>query len=101
MGLAHANSVISGTYEVALKAKKVTLADPIIEVIGDPQNLNNYVTDSRAAHHMSPRLADMYGMEEGQNLDVQVADSHIIKVAKTESVNIEMLDNNGIKLEAV
>ena len=44
---------------------------------------------------MSPHLADMYDMEEGQKLGVEVADGHIIRVTKTESVNIEMSDSNG------
>jgi len=52
--------------------------DPTLDEIGDPSNLNNYLPDSGATQHMTPRRADLYDAVEGQNLGVEVADGHII-----------------------
>jgi hypothetical protein len=38
---------------------------------------------------------------EGQNLGVEVADSHIIKYSVTGKIQLRMLDDNGAPLEAV
>jgi hypothetical protein len=35
------------------------LKDPSVVEIGDPSNLNNYLPDSGATQHMTPRLADL------------------------------------------
>ncbi len=40
-------------------------------------------------------------MVEGQNLGVEVADSHIIKYSVTGKIQLRMLDDNGAPLEAV
>jgi hypothetical protein len=41
--------------------------DPSIYEIGDPADLKNYLPDSRATQHMTPRLADLVDVVEGQN----------------------------------
>jgi hypothetical protein len=54
--------------------------DPSLDEIGDPANLNNYLPDSGATQHMTPRREDLYDAVEGQNLGVEVADGYIIRL---------------------
>ncbi len=75
-------------------------SDPTIAEIGDPSNLNNYLPDSGATQHMTPRLADLMDAVEGQNLGVEEADGHVIKCSTTGKIRIGMLDDNRGKLEA-
>ena len=72
-----------------------TVRDPSLEEIGDPANLNNYVPDSGASQHMTPRLADLVDLTVGQNLGVALADGHLIRVTTTGNIKIQMLDDNG------
>jgi transposase InsO family protein len=80
-------------------AHVVRKRDPTIEEIGNPADLNNYLPDSGATQHMTPRLADLVDAVEGQNLGVEVADGHIIKCTMTGKIKIRMLDDNGEDLE--
>ena len=64
-------------------ANIVRKRDPSISEIGDPRDLDNYLTDSGATQHMTPRLADLVEVVEGQNLGVEVADGHAIKSTTT------------------
>jgi len=73
--------------------------DPSISEIGDPRDLNNYLPDSGATQHMTPRLADLVEVVEGQNLGVEVAKGHVIKCTTTGKIKIRMLDDNGANLE--
>ncbi len=59
-------------------ASTIRRTDPSIQEIGDPCDLNNYLPDSGATQHMTPRLMDLINMVEGQRLGVEVADGHII-----------------------
>jgi hypothetical protein len=74
--------------------------DPMLDEIGDPSNLNNYLPDSGATQHMTPRQADLYDAVEGQNLGVEVANGHIIQCSLTGKVKISMLDDWGDPLIA-
>jgi transposase InsO family protein len=76
------------------------IQDPTIEEIGDPSNLNNYLPDSGATQHMTPRREDLYDAVEGQNLGVEVADGYIIHCSTTGKVKISMLDDFGTPLIA-
>jgi hypothetical protein len=78
----------------------VKVQDPSIEDIGDPSNLNNYLPDSGATQHMTPWKAHLYDAVEGQNLGVEVADSHIIHCSTTWKVKISILDDHGQPLVA-
>jgi hypothetical protein len=78
----------------------VTVQDPSLADIGDPANLNNYLPDSGATQHMTPRRKDLYDAVEGQNLGVEVADGHIICCSTTGKVKISMLDDHGDPLVA-
>jgi translation initiation factor IF-1 len=78
----------------------VRKSDLTIAEIRDPSNLNNYLPDSGATQHMTPRLADLMDAVEGQNLGVEVADGHVIKCSTTGKIRIRMLDDNRGKLEA-
>jgi hypothetical protein len=71
-----------------------------ISEIGDPCNLNHYLPDSGASQHMTPHLADLINVVEGQRLGVEVADGRIIKCSTTGSVLIRMLDGNGDEFTA-
>jgi translation initiation factor IF-1 len=81
------------------KANVIRKKDPIISDIGDPADLNNYLPDSGATQHMTPRLADLTDMVEGQNLGVEVANGHVIKCTTTGKIQVRMLDDNGDRLE--
>jgi hypothetical protein len=74
--------------------------DPSIATIGDPSNLNNYLPDSGATQHMTPRLADLQDVVGGQKLGVKVADGHVIKCSSTGTICIAMQDDNGINFQA-
>jgi hypothetical protein len=80
-------------------AHVVRKRDPTIEESGNPADLNNYLPDSGATQHMTPRLADLVDAVEGQNLGVEVADGHVIKCTTTGKIKIRMLDDNGEDLE--
>jgi len=82
-------------------ANAVRKKDPSIAEIGDPCNLNNYLPDSGATQHMTPRLADLVDAVEGQNLGVEVADGHVIKCTTTGKIKVRMLDDNGERLEVM
>jgi hypothetical protein len=80
-------------------ANAVRKRDPSIAEIGDPSNLNNYLPDSGVTQHMTPHLADLVDAVEGQNLGVEVADSHVIKCTTKGKTKVRMLDDNGDQLE--
>ena len=82
----------------ALAAKSIS--DPELDEIGDPSSLLNYIPDSGASQHMTPRLDDLYDVEEGLKLGVIVADGHVIKVTKTGKIKIRMVDDDGKPLVA-
>jgi hypothetical protein len=84
----------------SMKVKASKIKDPSIEEIGDPRNLNNYLPDSGATQHMTPRLADLQNTVEGQKLVVEVANGHIIKCSTTGNIQISMQDDNGNMLNA-
>ncbi len=75
--------------------------DPSVLELGDPGNLLNYLLDSGATQHMTPRRADLFDEVEGQNLGVEVADGHVIKCSITGKIQLNMLDDNGNKFNAV
>ncbi len=75
--------------------------DPSVLELGDPGNLLNYLPDSGATQHMTPRRADLFDEVEGQNLGVEVADGHVIKCSITGKIQLNMLDDNGNKFNAV
>jgi hypothetical protein len=77
------------------KLKLAKSKDPTIDVLGDPSYLNNYLPDSGATQHMTPRLADLVDVVEGQRLGVEVADGHIIRCSTTGSIRVNMQDDNG------
>jgi hypothetical protein len=81
------------------KANAIKKRDPSINEIGDPAYLNNYLPDSSATQHMTPRLADFSDTVEGQNLGVVVADGHVIKCTTTGKIQVRMLDDNGERLD--
>jgi len=81
------------------KANVIRKKDPTISNIGDPKDLNNYLPDTSATQHMTPRLADLTDMVEGQNLGVEVANGHVIKCTTTGKIQVRMLDDNGDRLE--
>jgi transposase InsO family protein len=82
------------------KLKIIKRKDPSINDIGDPCNLNNYLPDSGATQHMTPRLEDLIDVVEGQKLGVEVADGHVIKCSITGNIKISMQDDNGDWLNA-
>ncbi len=47
-----------------------------------------------------PCLSDLYGVEEGLTIGVQVADGHIIKCTSIGKIRIKMIDDNGHILQA-
>ena len=61
--------------------------------------MNNYLPDSGATQHMTPRLADLTDTVEGQNLGVEVANGHVIKCTTTEKIKVKILDDNRDQLE--
>ena len=65
--------------------------DPDIDTLGSPSDLNNFLPDSGASQHMTPRLDDLFDMEEDHNIGVQVADGHVIKCNKIGKIQIEMI----------
>ena len=58
------------------KANVVRRKDPGLEELGDPRDLHNYLLDSGATQHMTPRFADLEDVVEGRKLGVEVADGH-------------------------
>ena len=82
-----------------MAGKRVT--DPTAAEIGDPRDLRNFVADSGATDDMTPCLADLFDMVEGQNLGVEVADGHIIKCTITGKINVDMLDDEGNRVKTV
>jgi hypothetical protein len=62
-------------------------------MIGDPRNLNNYLPDSGATQHMTPRLEDLMEVVEGQKLGVEVADGHIMFHHRQHQYSMQ--DDNG------
>jgi hypothetical protein len=92
-------AMASKTYENKPNANAVKRKDPMIDQIGDPRNLQNYLLDSGTTQHMMPWLADLEDVMEGIHLRVEVADGHIIKCPATWKIHINMLDDNGNILE--
>jgi len=92
--MAIATTATASTFAVRKK-------DPSLEEIGDPCDLGNFLPDSGAMQHMTPRRADLFNVVEGQNLGVEVADSHIIKCSVTGKIRLNMTDDNGNLLNAV
>ena len=84
-----------------VKNKILKIRDSSIETIGVPSNLNNYLPDSGTTQHMTPRLADLIDMVEGQRLGVEVANGHVIKCSITGKIQINMQDDNRDHLNAI
>jgi len=78
----------------------VMVKDPSLDDIGDLADLNNYLPDSGATQHMTPRQEDLYDAVEGQRLGVEVADGHVICCSTTGKVKISMFDDHGDPLVA-
>jgi hypothetical protein len=85
--------------DIKPKANTVKRKDPTIDQIGDPRNLQNYLLDSGATQHMTPRFEDLEEVVEDRHLGVEVADGHIIRCPATGKIRISMLDDNGNPLE--
>jgi len=81
-------------------AVNASVQDPSVETLGKPCLLSNWLMDSGATSHMTPRLADLEDVEEGLNLGIEVADGHIIHCTKSGKVRINMIDDNGNPLDA-
>jgi transposase InsO family protein len=100
-----AHSRESARMAIATTATASTFAvrkkDPSLEEIGGPCDLGNFLPDSGATQHMTPCRADLFDVVEGQNLGVEVADSHIIKCSVTGKIRLNMTDDNGNLLNAV
>jgi transposase InsO family protein len=75
--------------------------DPTLAEIGTPANLSNYIPDSGATQHMTPRRDDLFDEVEGQNLGIEVVDGHVIKCSVTGKIQLNMLDDHGKCLDAV
>jgi hypothetical protein len=71
-------AAVASTIVNTAAAHAIQCCNPSISEIGDSSNLNNYLPDSGATQHMTPRHMDLYDAVEGQNLSVEVADGHII-----------------------
>jgi hypothetical protein len=97
MDIASANMAINTTASAFAIRRK----DPGLAELGDPGNLSNYLPDSGATQHMTPRRADLFGEVEGQHLGVEVADGHIIKCSITGKIQLNLLDDNGNAMDAV
>jgi len=82
------------------KANVVRHKDPGLEELGDPRDLHNYLLDSGATQHMTPRLADLEDVVEGRKLGVEVVDGHIIKCPATGKIRISMIDDDRNPIEA-
>jgi hypothetical protein len=98
------DATIESTHMAALtnaSAFAIKRKDPSIKELGHPGNLLNYLPDSGATQHMTPRRDDLFDEVEGQNLGVEVADGHIIKCSITGKIQLNMLDDNGNQLDAV
>jgi hypothetical protein len=89
------------TVSQAAKPRVNRVQDPSYGTVGVPENLLNWEQDSGSTAHMTPCHADLFDVEEGQNLGVEVADGHIIKCTTTGKVRINMKDDNGHDLKAV
>ena len=74
-----------------IQAFATTTIDPDIDELGSPTDLNNFLPDSGALQHMTPRLADLFDLEEKLNIGVQIADGHIIKCTTVGKIQFEML----------
>jgi hypothetical protein len=83
------------------QANAVCKKDPSTDTIGDPCDLENFLPDSGATQHMTPRRADLFNVVEGQNLGVKAADGHVIRCSVTVKVQLHMLDDNGVPLATV
>jgi hypothetical protein len=80
------------TTALTAHTKKITLTDPSLADLGHPSDLNNCLPDSGATQHMTPRLADLFDIEEDLNMGVEVADGHIIHYAIIGKITINMFD---------
>ena len=89
------------TVNQAAKTRVNRVQDPSYDTVGVPGNLLNWEQDSGSTAHMTPCRADLFDVEDGQNLGVEVADGHIIKCTTTGKVRINMKDDNGHDLKAV
>ncbi len=84
----------SAALTTSASASAIRRTEPSIQDIGDLCDLNNYLPDSGATQHMTPRLMDLTNVVEGQRLGVEVANGHIIKCSTTGDVKIRMQDDN-------
>ncbi len=87
-------------HSIATAHKAIRRDDPNIATLGDPRDLNNYLPDSGATQHMTPRLADLLDVVGGQKLGVEVADGHIINCSSTGKIIIQMYDDDGVQFSA-
>jgi hypothetical protein len=73
--------------------------DPPFSHIGIGHDLRNWMPDTGASSHLTPRLLDLKEVEEGFNLGVKVADGHIVKCTARGIVEINMVADDGQPLK--
>ena len=71
------------------------LTDPTESKIGVPSSLLNWLCDSGATAHMTPRLADLVNVEQISSVNVEVADGYIVPVTARGECILKLTDKEG------
>ncbi len=65
------------TVSQAERTRVNRVQDPSYDTVGVPGNLLKWDQDSGSTAHLTPCHADLFVVEEGQNLGVEESDGHI------------------------
>ena len=88
----HAQPATLHTANMAHSDDGNIIGDPDEAMIGSPGNINNWLCDTGATAHMTPRLEDLYDTEEVTSTNVAVADGYVVPISISGKCKLELYD---------
>ena len=75
--------------------RKKCHADPVESILGGASSILNWLCDTGATSHMTPRLDDLQDVEQTESFTVQVADGNVVPVTATGSCGLKLENQHG------
>ena len=94
-----ANAVTVHTAMATRAKRHKRQEDPSESTLGSPSCILNWLCDTGASAHMTPRLDDLRNIELVDSVNVQVADGYVVPITHSGDVILNMDDQNGVDFE--
>ena len=90
--ISHAKAVTH--HAKSTRTRKLT-QDSTESTLGSARSILNWLCDTGATAHMTPRLADLVHVEEVPPISVEVADGHTVQVNQYGKCELQLTDQHG------